>query len=242
MRDDITIGLVVPFATDKVPDEGMQMYPDVRFIARGVGVRSLTPEGYDAAVDGILPAAAYLAAKGVAAIMVIGTSLTFYRGPQAHDRLLEQLRARTGLPVSTMSQAIVDGLHDVGAKRVAVATAYTDVVNQRLAELLAASGIDVLALECFDIQEFGGPGRKSEADIIALSGQAVAKAPGADGILISCGGLRTLGVAGPLEERHGLPVVSSTPAAFWAAVRLVGEIGRLSGYGQMLERSTAPVH
>ena len=156
--------------------------------------------------------------------------------------MLERLRAATGLPVSTMSQAIVDGLRAVGAKRVAVATAYTDVVNQRLAELLAASGIDVLALECFDIQEFGGPGRKSEADIIALSGQAVAKAPGADGILISCGGLRTLGVAGPLEERHGLPVVSSTPAAFWAAVRLVGEIGRLSGYGQMLERSTAPVH
>ena len=238
----VTIGLVVPFADDKIPDEGLQMYPNMRFIPRGVGVRSLTPEGYAAAFDAIPAAADHLVAQGVDAIMVIGTSLTFYRGPEAHDRLLERLRAATGLPVSTMSQAIVDGLRAVGAKRVAVATAYTDVVNQRLAELLAASGIDVLALECFDIQEFGGPGRKSEADIIALSGQAVAKAPGADGILISCGGLRTLGVAGPLEERHGLPVVSSTPAAFWAAVRLVGEIGRLSGYGQMLERSTAPVH
>ena len=34
--------------------------------------------------------------------MVIGTSLTFFRGPEAHDRLLEDLRVRTGLPVSTM--------------------------------------------------------------------------------------------------------------------------------------------
>src|SRR6267142_3509978 len=150
-----TIGLVVPFAEDRIPDEGLQMYPDMRFVARGVGVRSLTPEGYAAALDAIPAAADHLAAQGVDAIMVIGTSLTFYRGPEAHDRLLERLRASTGLPVSTMSQAIVDGLHAVGAKRVAVATAFTDVVNQRLKELLVASGLDVLALECFNILEFG---------------------------------------------------------------------------------------
>jgi arylmalonate decarboxylase len=174
--------------------------------------------------------------------MVIGTSLTFYRGPQAHERLLADLRARTGLPVSSMSQAIIDGLRSVGAKRVAVATAYTDVVNQRLKELLEAAGIEVRSLECFNILEFGGPSRKSEADIIALSGQAIAKAPDAEGVLISCGGLRTLGVAKPLEERHGLPVVSSMPAAFWAAMRLVGESGQMSGCGRLLEQSVAPVH
>jgi arylmalonate decarboxylase len=206
-------------------------------------VRSLTPEGYAAAFDAIPAAADYLVAQGVDAIMVIGTSLTFYRGPQAHDRLLERLRASTGLPVSTMSQAIVDGLRAVGAKRVAVATAYSDVVNQRLKELLVASGLDVLALECFNILEFGGPGKKSEADIIALSGQAVANAPGAEAILISCGGLRTLGVAKPLEDRHGLPVVSSTQAAFWAALRLVGADSHVAGRGRLLAQSTAaPVH
>ena len=242
MSKDATIGLVVPFAEDKVPPEGDQMYPGTRFVPRGVGVRSLTPEGYSAAFDAIMPAAEHLAAQGVDAIMVIGTSLTFYRGPEAHDRLLEMLRAATGLPVSTMSQAIVDGLRAVGAKRIAVTTAYTDVVNQRLKELLAAAGVDVLSLECFNILEFGGPGKKSEADIIALSDEAIARAPGAEGVLISCGGLRTLGVAKPLEERHGLPVVSSTPAAFWGAMRLVGESGRVAGYGRLLERSTAPVH
>ena len=59
------------------------MYPGVRFIPRGVGVRALTPEGYDPAWNGILPAADYLAKQGVDAIMVIGTSLTFYRGPRS---------------------------------------------------------------------------------------------------------------------------------------------------------------
>ena len=65
MRKDFTIGLVVPFATDAVPEEGLQMYPGVRFVARGVGVRSLTPRGYDSAWEGILPAAKHLAGLGV---------------------------------------------------------------------------------------------------------------------------------------------------------------------------------
>jgi arylmalonate decarboxylase len=242
MAKQHTIGLVVPFAKDEVPFEGPIMYPGVRFIPRGVGVRALTPEGYEPAWNAILPAAEYLAGQGVDAIMVIGTSLTFFRGPQAHDWLLTELRQRTGLPVSTMSQAIIDGLREMGANRVAVATAYSDVVNRRLRELLAASGIEALSLECFDLLEFGGPSRKSEADIIALSDSAVERANGAEGILISCGGLRTLGVATPLEARHGIPVVSSATAAFWAAMRLVGESGHLAGYGRLFEQAREPVH
>jgi arylmalonate decarboxylase len=141
-----------------------------------------------------------------------------------------------------MSRAILDGLREVGAKRVAVATAYSDIVNARLKELLVADGFEVLSLARFDLLEFGGPGKKSEADIIALSEKAVAEASAPDSILISCGGLRTLGVAAPLEQQCGLPVVSSTPAAFWAAVRLIGESGRLAGFGRLLEQAAAPVH
>ncbi len=48
----------------------------------------------------------------------------------------------------------------MGAKRVAVATAYTDVVNRKLKELLEAAGVEVLSLECFDLLEFGGAGIK----------------------------------------------------------------------------------
>jgi arylmalonate decarboxylase len=242
MRKDITIGLVVPFVEDTVPFEGPLMYPGVKFIARGVGVRNLTPEGYQPAWDGIIPAADYLAKQSVDAIMVIGTSLTFFRGPAEHDRLLAELRRRTGLPVSTMSQSIIDGLREVGATRVAVATAYTEVVNNKLKELLAAAGIEALSLECFDLLDFGGPKHKTEDDIIELSAAAVAHAKGAEGILISCGGLRTLEVAKPLEDRTGLPVVSSATAAFWAAMRLVGESGYMPGHGKLLEQAKEPVH
>jgi arylmalonate decarboxylase len=242
MRNGLTIGLVVPTANHEIPPEGPAMYPGVRFIARSAPVQDLTPAGYDPAWHGIMPAADYLVAQSVDAIMVIGTSLTFYRGPQAHRELLQELRSRTGLPVSTMSQSILDGLHEVGARRIAVATAYTDVVNRRLKELLAADGIDVAALTCFNIVEFAAPHKKTGADIIALAESVAVQAPDAEAILISCGGLRTLEVARPLETKFGIPVVSSATAAFWAAMRLLGDSGRVEGYGQLFERSEAPVH
>ena len=233
----ITIGLVVPQSTDKVPDEGPQMYPNVRFIARGVGVRALTPEGYDSAWEAIVPAAQYLAGQGVDAVMVIGTSLTFYRGAEAHARLMESLKETTGLPVSTMSTAIVQGLRAVGARRIGVCTAYGDEVNRRLRAFLTDSDFDVLALQGFGIERFGDAGKRSERDIIELAAKVHGEAPEAQGLLISCGGLRTLGVADPIEAQRRIPVVSSTPAAFWAALRLVGESAHVAGCGRLLAQS-----
>jgi arylmalonate decarboxylase len=234
MSRQLRIGLVVPFATDRVPAEGTMMYPDVTFIPRGVGVRALTPEGYDAAWDAILPKAKELAKLDIEAIMVIGTSLTFYRGYEAHQKLLEQLRAETGLPVSTMSEAVVDGLRSVGAKRVAVATAYSDLVNERLTGFLERSGLDVLSMKGFGLTGFGDAANQSVQDIIDLSGKAITEAKAADAVLISCGGLKTLGCAVPLEARHGIPVVTSTQSAFWKALRLAGASGRVPDRGRML--------
>ena len=34
MAKNVTIGLVVPYADDRVPPEGLTMYPDVTFVAR----------------------------------------------------------------------------------------------------------------------------------------------------------------------------------------------------------------
>jgi arylmalonate decarboxylase len=239
MRKHLRIGLVVPFATDRVPAEGPMMYPDVTFIPKGVGVRALTPEGYDAAFEAIVPAAKELARQNVDAIMVIGTSLTFYRGYEAHQKLLEQLRSETGLPVSTMTEAIVDGLRSVGAERVAVATAYSDLVNDRLADFLRRSGFQVLSMKGFGLIGFGDAANQSEQDIIDLSSKAIDEAKKADAVLISCGGLKTLGCAVPLEQRHGIPVVTSTQSAFWKALRLAGDSGQIPDRGRMLKQTSA---
>ena len=102
-----------------------------------------------------------------------------------------------------------------------------------------ASGFEVLALEGFGLFGFGEPGKKSEQDIIELSSKAIEEAGGADAVLISCGGLLTLGCAEPIEQRHGIPVVTSTQSAFWKAMRLAGDSGHVAGRGRMLAQSQA---
>jgi arylmalonate decarboxylase len=138
-----------------------------------------------------------------------------------------------------MSEAVVDGLRSVGAKKIAVATAYADEVNNRLADFLRKSGFEVLALEGFGLFGFGEPGKKSEKDIIELSSKAIGEAGKPDAVLISCGGLLTLGCAEPIEQRHGVPVVTSTQSAFWKAMRLAGDSGHVAGRGRMLAQSAA---
>lgn len=236
-----TIGLVSPHAHDKLPAAGPDMYPGVKFIARGVGVKALTPEGYDDAWNGIVPAAVELAQQGANAILVHGASLTFYRGHEEHEKLISNVRSATGLPAITMSAAMVEGLRHLGARKIGVCTAYSDDINDRLRGFLAASGFDVLALEGFDIREFGAAGKKTDDDIVKLADKVRAEAPQAQSLLISCGGLRTLEAGRRVEDKHRVPVVSSTESAYWAAVRLVGESGRFPGYGKLLESREAPL-
>ena len=93
----------------------------------------------------------------------------------------------------------------------------------------------------FGITDFGGAEKMTEQDIIELSGKAIEEAKAADAVLISCGGLMTLGCAVPIEQQHGVPVVTSTQSAFWKALRLAGDSGHVAGRGRMLGQSE-PAH
>ncbi len=234
MSGEPMIGLIVPTAAGEVPADGPKLYPaGVRFVAAGLGLQRLTPEGYDSVIDRVGDLARELAAQDVAAVALMGTSLSFYKGYAFNEQLKATMRAATGLPATTMSTGVVDGLRALAVQHVAVGTAYIDEVNNRLRQFLLDSGFQVGAVQGLGIDVVGEARNVSEADLVALGQRVLAASPGADGILISCGGLRTLGVTVPLEAATGVPVVSSTPAAFWAAVRLVGQDGRAPGYGRL---------
>jgi arylmalonate decarboxylase len=231
-----TIGMIVPPAPDVVPPEPLQLYPEgVRFVARGLGLTSLTPDGYDQVIDRIATASAELAEEGADAIALMGTSISFYRGPAFNAELVASMEKASGLPATTMSNAVVDALGQLGARRLTVATAYGDEVNDRLAAFLRVVGFEVLALESLGIVDVDAVFGVTTDDLLALGRRAAAAAPDADAMFLSCGGLRTLAVTEPLERATGMPVVSSAVAGAWAAVRLAGHDAAVRGYGRFLE-------
>ncbi len=244
MSSEPLVGLIVPARAGAVPADGPQLYPTgVRFLASGLGLERLTPEGYDGVIGRAGELARALATEGAEAVALMGTSLSFYRGYAFNEQLKATMHEASGLPVTTMSTGVVEGLRAVGARRLAVVTAYIEEVNHRLRQFLTDSGFEVLHLRGLGIAVVGEARNVSPEALIELGQQAFAAAPSADGILISCGGLQTLNVTVPLERACGVPVISSTPAAFWSAVRLVGLSGAAPGYGRLfeLEASTPSV-
>ena len=229
------LGLIAPPADYPVPDEGVTLYDSaLRFTVFGLGLKTMTPEGYDSVIDKIVPAAVQQAKAGANAIVIFGTSLTFYKGAAFNQKLIDDVRKATGLKTTSMSAAVVDGLKAVGARRIAVATAYNDEVNRRLGVFLRESGFEVLSLKGLGLESIGDPGKVTQADLQKFSAGVFATAPKADAMLVSCGGLRTLEILAPLESSCRVPVVSSTPHALWAGMRLLGLRVKTPGYGRLL--------
>jgi len=234
------LGLIFPPSNRGIPEEGVAMYGDrLRFVVTGLGLDRMTPDGYDAVIGLIPQAAEQLVAAGAEAIELTGTSLTFYKGEAFNQTLRETVTRASGLPATTMSNGVIDGLKAVGARRVAVATAYNDEVNGRLRAFLLEHGFDPLVVTGLGIEAVEDVDRVTQDDLLEFGARVAASAPDADSLLVSCGGFRTLELIEPLERRTGVPVISSMPHGLWAGARLVGLDGAAPGYGTLLSRRGA---
>jgi arylmalonate decarboxylase len=231
------LGLIFPVPRP-VPPEGLAMYPTgVQFLVTSLDLKTLTPGGYDAVIDYIPAAGEKLAKQGADAVVLMGTSLSFYKGAAFNQHLTEVLKKATGLPVTTMSNGVVEGLRAVGAKRVIAATAYDDEVNRRLQIFLTESGFDVLGVKGLGIVQVDDVNKVTQDGLLKFCAGVRETQPAANSMLVSCGGLRTLEILAPLEQRTHVPVISSTPHALWAGVRLLGLSGRAPGFGTLLSRA-----
>lgn len=229
-----TIGLIVPPASGAVPSDGPRLYEGrARFIARGLGLEEISPRGFEGVIKHITNLALELRDAGAQTISLMGTSLSFYRGAAFTDDLRERMQEATGVPCTTMSHAIVHALQALGVRRVAVATSYVEDLNKRLKDYLVSSDFEVTALRGLSILGVNAVGQVPTHTLIELSEAVYRDDPSADGLFISCGGLMTLDILAPLEEKLGIPAASSSPAGFWDVMNVAGLESSASGYGRM---------
>jgi arylmalonate decarboxylase len=229
-----TVGLIFPPANYPLPPDVGRLYPSgVRFIGTGLGFNGMTIESYNEAIPRAMPRAQELAAQGANLISVFGSSITFYKGAAFNQELTDKVTALTGLPATTQSNGLVDGLKHVNAKRIAVATAYTDIVTERLEVFLTEHGFEVMSAKGLGYERVPEGGGTPEI-LHKLGVDAHAAAGKADALVMSCGGLRTLDVIVPLENAIGVPVVSSTPHGLWHCARMLGVKDKIQGFGLVM--------
>ncbi|MEY2854712.1 MAG: hypothetical protein RL030_1844, partial [Pseudomonadota bacterium] len=146
----------------------------------------------------------------------------------------------SGLKATTMSNGVIDGLKAVGAKRVAVATAYNETVNERLQAFLREHALEPVVITGLGIEAMTDIEKVSQQDLVDFCVRVRKSAPGADALFVSCGGFRTLEIIAPLEALTGVPVISSMPHGLWAGARLAGLSGAAPGYGALLSGPQPP--
>jgi arylmalonate decarboxylase len=235
---DPALGLIFPPLNYPIPPDARRLYPSgVAFLGDGVGLPGgMTLEGYNEAIPRVLPAAERLAKAGAKVISVFGSSLTFYKGARFNEELTQQVTKLTGLPATTQSNGLIDGLRTANAKRVAVATAYTDVVTGRLRLFLEEHGFQVTFAKGLGYETIP-EGAATQEILFKLGEDAYAQSNKADALVVSCGALRTLDLIVPLENRIKVPVVSSTPHGLMNGVRLLGVSPRAQGFGMILAKA-----
>ena len=112
----------------------------------------------------------------------------------------------------TTSQALVEALRHLGARRVAVASPYEPWLNDYLKRYLERSGFAVTGIAGFGTQEHA---RCSPEETIALARRVVT--PEAEAVLISCTNFRT--------------------ASLWRLLGLAGGGDPIPGAGRLLDET-----
>ena len=197
-------------------------------------LHDVTVEGLAETVKQVERAALELASAEVDVILHAGTAIAFFRG-FGHDRKLsERITATTGIKATTSLTAVVDALRTLGITRPAIATPYLAEIDTRLVEVLERSNFKVAAIRGMGLKKSIDMGKVLPDKTYALAKEVARSAPDADGILISCGNLRSFEAIEALEKDTGLPVVTSNQAGLWQALRMVGIHDPLPRLGRLL--------
>jgi maleate isomerase len=164
------------------------------------------------------------------AIMAMGRG--YHRQSEARLRALT-LENEGAAPVVTSAGALVEGLQAMGARKVAVLAPYMKPLTALVVSYLEHEGIEVLdalSLEISDNLEVGAQDPRAPIEISRRLNTA-----NCDAVVVSaCVQMPSLASVQPVEDRIGLPVVSSSVCTTWRMLKALNLQARVPGAGMLL--------
>ena len=206
----------------------------------------LTVEHLKEAVKQVEHCAMVLKAAGVDVICQAGTPFAF--APEGGLAFAKELHARieknTGIPVVFQGLSIINALHWLGHKSIAVAaTYYSDVLVVKYKKYLEDAGFKVLGMENFTSQGIFSNQDEVQRNLTHryYMSQAYDAAkmvanhhPDADCVVISGGGITTLDILEALEWDLKRQVISNGATTFWEIFCKLGIHEPIKGRGSLL--------
>ncbi len=149
------------------------------------------------------------------------------------DRVAAELaKGQPDAKTTSLVTCVVAALRELGIRRPVVGTPYLDEINTLEADFLTERGFDVVGITGLQIESGQDMCRVDPDDIVAYALEI--DRPEADGIFMSCTGLRSLEVIDEIERRTGKPVVGSNQALVWRMLRMIGVNDSIAGFGSLL--------
>lgn len=229
------IGHVAPSRGDTLVYEFYKIFSEGFMILNTTGtVRQLVDGDFEKQLARIEEAVQDLVENHCDSIIFSGSPL-FTRLPFGSDRQLgKKLSDKFGVPVAAGLTAEVEALKAMNCQKLVVGTPYPEELNDRLKRHLEASGFEVL--------QIAGYGVRKNADLTDLPVHAsykiakrlYVKARDADGVFIACPRWPTLPDVELLEQEIKKPVVTSSLACIWYAMKLIDVRENVRGYGQLM--------
>ena len=227
------IGLLVPSSNTTVEPEFYRALPrEVTLHTARLFLTKIAPESILKMVEDMETQARLLASADVDVVVLGATAPSFLNGLGYDRELIQKLEKATGKPATTTTTALVQAVKHVGARRVVLGSAYDDKVNGIAKSFLEASGIEVIGMKGLSIVDNLVVGRLGPESAYEV-GRAVDRAD-ADAIVLACTNWRTMDSIERLERELGKPVISTTQATVWAALRIVGYVDGIPGYGRLM--------
>ncbi len=153
------------------------------------------------------------------------------------ERLPRLIKLATGVPGVTTASAVVEALRTFGAKTVAIAAPYHDVMIAREAAFLRRLNFRVVATRGLDIGANGPDDFVRLRTVSPALVYAHARATVVDGteaLFLACTDMATYDVVDALEADLGIPVVTSNQATLWATLRAARVRVPIPGWGRLL--------
>lgn len=152
------------------------------------------------------------------------------------ERVRDAIHEATGVPSTTVLDALVGGLRHVDASRIVV---YTPYYPPELAALVREyfedrEGFKITAYEDGGYVDSAGHKAVSEHDTYLVAKRIFLRSPESDALLILGGGTPINSVLQDLETDIGVPVISNNFATLWNALRLAHVREPIHGYGRLL--------
>jgi maleate isomerase len=151
-------------------------------------------------------------------IALAHTATSYYLGRDGEAALAERLAKPDGPRFTSAFASVIEALHALGARRVALGTPYDEKLTLSGKAHLEAHGFEVVRFDWLrDVRSIFEEPPHRVYDLVRR-----VDTPEADAVFLSGIGMPTVSLIGALERDLGKPVVSSASAMMWNSLRLAG--------------------